>query len=155
MIKIVAIGNRYMKDDGIALIVAEHLKKDLSNPSIKIMIEETDSFNSFCQLDEGDFVIIIDAIHTGACAGSVRVFSIKEAVAQSAGLVLQHDMSMFDFIRIYHSEIDGYLIGIEVFEVGFGDGISDALNTELPRICSKIETIIQNIATQGTLPNSI
>ena len=60
MIKVIAIGNRIMIDDGIAIAVLENVRNKLESMGIEIIIGETDFQFCFHQLKEHDFVIILD-----------------------------------------------------------------------------------------------
>ncbi|MEQ8199655.1 MAG: hydrogenase maturation protease, partial [Clostridiaceae bacterium] len=71
MMKLVAVGNRYMKDDGIAIEVAEILEDRLTDLNLEIIIGETDSQNCFYLLNKDDFVFILDALCIGTEPGSI------------------------------------------------------------------------------------
>lgn len=150
MIKLVSIGNRFMKDDGIAIAVAEYFKEKPADLNIDIVIGETDCLGCFYSLNENDLVIILDAICTGAEPGSIFVFSLKEVMAQASAFCMQHDMSMIELMRLYNRDYKGYFIGIEIADIDFGDELSPVLHEKLPQICSEAERIIKNIAKRDT-----
>jgi hydrogenase maturation protease len=143
MLKIIAIGNRCMKDDGIAPLIAEHLLCSLSDSDFEIIITETDSMCGFYALNEDDFAVIIDAVHSGTSPGSVHTLDLGEALKKQGSCVSLHDLSIFDLLRIHQSKVMGLLIGIEVFEIGIGEGLSTALLEKLPQIHSEVECIIR------------
>lgn len=145
MIKLIAIGNQFMRDDGIALKVAEKLLDNLKNLNVEVIIGETDSQNSFYLLNQDDYVLILDAIYTGSEPGNIHLIRLDEAVTQSSGAAMQHDMSIIELMKLYKSKFQGYLIGIEIAEVGFGDELSPALNNKFQEICQLVQKKINKI----------
>lgn len=145
MIKLVAVGNRFMKDDGIAIKVAEYLEQSLKNLNIKVIIGETDCQNCFFQLNDEDFVIIVDAIYRGVEPGSIHFFKLEDIMTQSIGTMMQHDMSIIDLMKVYKSKFKGYLIGVEIAELGFGEELSPILQKKSSKICLEVEGKIKKL----------
>lgn len=145
MIKLIAIGNRFMKDDGIAIKIAENLKDKRKDSNFEVIIGETDCENCFYLLKQDDYVLIIDAIYTGSEPGSIHLLSLEEAVAQSSEVTMQHDMSIIELMKLYKSKFKGYLIGVEIAELGFGDELSPALSEKFQNICLAVEKTLNKI----------
>jgi hydrogenase maturation protease len=145
MVKLVAIGNRLMKDDGVAIEVAEILKDRLSNLNIEIIIGETDCQNCFYLLNQKDFVFILDALYKGVEPGSIHIFKLEDVISQPLCSYMQHDMSIIELMKLYGSKFKGYIIGVEIAEVGFGDKISPVLKEKFQQICSDVERTIKEI----------
>lgn len=80
MIKLISVGNPFMKDDGIAVKVIEEIREKLTGIKLDIIVAETDYQNGFYLLNEGDFVIILDAMYTGTEPGNVCVFDFKDVM---------------------------------------------------------------------------
>jgi len=148
MIKLIAVGNRFMKDDGIAIKVTEQIKEQLTDLVLEIIIGETDSQNCLYLLNENDFVIILDAICNGTEPGSICVFSLKNVLSQPFGFCMQHDINIIELMKLYDKSFKGYLIGIEIADIGLGDELSPVLKEILPQICSNIVSTIKNIITE-------
>lgn len=145
MIKLIAVGNRFMKDDGIAIAVVERLKNKLNSFNLDIIIVETDCQSGFYLLDENDFVIILDALCTGAEPGSISVFRLEDVMAQVSDFSMQHDMGIIELMKLHNRNYKGCLIGIESDDIDFGDKLSFALHEKLPQICSEVERTLVNI----------
>lgn len=137
-----------MMDDGIAIAVLENLKSNLESMGIEVIIGETDFQFCFNQLKEDDFVIVLDAAYSGAVAGSVHPCKLEEAIAAYGEANSQHDMSIFDLMRLHSKELKGYLIGIEIGEAGFGCELSDILKKKFNDICLEVEKIISKIVKE-------
>lgn len=142
MKKLIAIGNRFMTDDGIAITVAENMKQRLEELGYEVIIGETDYRNCFFSLSEQDFIIILDALFTNDEPGIVKIFSFEEVLSSSPNVKNQHEMSLIDFMRLYNRDYKGFLIGIEVADIGYGEKISAVLQDKLTNICSLVENIL-------------
>ncbi|WP_312445693.1 hydrogenase maturation protease [Lacrimispora sp.] len=148
MVKLVAIGNRFMKDDAIAIKAAEALEDRLICQDIQVIIGETDFQSCFYLLDKDDFVFILDALSSGAEPGSVHMFRLEDVMSQPSSFTMHHDLSMVELMKLYGSQFKGYLLGIEIFEIGFGQELSTALREKLPFICRIIECEIKKIIAE-------
>lgn len=134
-----------MKDDGIAIAVAETLKGSLKNKNIQIIIGETDYQNSFHLLNQKDFIFILDAFYQGLEPGSIHIFKIEEILSKPLVSSMQHDMSIFELMKLYGSRFQGYVIGIEIGEISFGDELSPILKGKFQEICLEIQQIMNRI----------
>jgi hydrogenase maturation protease len=146
MIKAIGIGNRLMMDDGVAIAVLENLKSNLESMGIEVIIGETDFQFCFHQLNEDDFVIILDAAYSGAVTGSIHLCKLEEVIATYGKACFQHDMSVFDLMRLYPKFLKGYFVGIEIAEAGFGCELSESLKGKFNDICLAVERVICEIA---------
>ncbi|ADL04757.1 hydrogenase maturation protease [Lacrimispora saccharolytica] len=151
MVKLVAIGNRFMKDDAIAIKAAEMLEDRLTQQDVHVIIGETDFQHCFYLLDEDDFILILDALSPREEPGKVHLFSLKDVISQPSLFSMQHDMSMVELMKLYGVQFQGYLIGIEISEIGIGYELSAVLNHKLPQICREIENVIQKILWEETI----
>lgn len=142
MIKVIGIGNRLMMDDGIAIAVLEILKNKLESMGIEVIIGETDFQFGYHQIQDDDFVIIIDAAYSGIEAGSIHSCKLQEVLDSFGKINLQHDMSVFDLIRLYSKPLKGCFIGIEIEKAAFGCELSEAIKDKFDDICLKVEKII-------------
>ncbi len=145
MVKLVAIGNRFMKDDAIAIQAAEMLEDRLNRQDVHVIIGETDFQNCFYLLEKDDFVFILDALSPRAEPGKVHLFRLEDVMSQPSLFSMPHDLSMVELMKLYGIQFKGYLIGIEVSEIGLGCELSPVLMDKLPQICREIENIIQKI----------
>lgn len=142
MIKIIAIGNRFLRDDGIGIAVVERLGYWLKNMKIEVIICETDFFSAFHQLKNEDFVVIIDAAYTNTEPGSIHISKLNTAIKAMEESGSQHELSIFDFIKLYSINLRGYLISIEVAEIGIGYELSKCLENKIDYICTEVKNSI-------------
>lgn len=136
--KLIAVGNQLMRDDGIAIVVAKRLEKQFLHAKLEVLYGETDSEGCFYCLDPEDSVLILDAMSSGSKPGTIKVYPIKKLLNRPADGSMQHDRSMLDLIKIYKYPMKGYLIGIETSEIYESFGLSSLLKNQLPEICREV-----------------
>lgn len=141
--KLIAIGNIFMKDDSIGILAAEYLKDRFDERDIEIIIAETDYECCFDLIGDDDFIIILDSVYMGNEPGSIHVFKLSEALKTPVYNSSQHDMNIIDMMKLYKKEYRGYIIGIEAAEIDFGNELSPVLNEKFTEICLKTENLLR------------
>jgi hydrogenase maturation protease len=139
---VIAIGSRIMKDDGIAVRVAEAIKDALGKENVDVVIAETDCEYGFDAAGVYDHIVVLDAALGGSTPGQVTVLPLSDAQAQK--IVSQHDISLIDMAAREES-LSGALIVIEAAEVGFGFELSKTLQDRFKSICGKVRAEILSI----------
>ncbi len=150
MVKVLGIGNRLMMDDGIAIAVLENIRDKLIAMGTEVIIGETDLQFCFHQLELEDFVIILDATYSEREAGSIYSCKLEKVITVYRASNSQHDMNIFDLMRLYTKYTRGYFIGIEVGEIGLGFKLSETLSELFHDICFDIEILIKEIVREAS-----
>ena len=138
MLKVISIGNRIMGDDGIGVLVLEEIKEKLEKINVKVLIGETDFEYALRNIEDGDFVIIIDSTYLEVEPGVVTLIELDEAIKYSSENHTQHQLNLIDMIKIYRKDVRGYILGIEVSSVDFSLDISDRLKINFDNICREV-----------------
>lgn len=141
-IKLIAIGNKLMGDDGIALIVADRIKEKIKDMDIEVIIGETDFDYCLDLIDKNDYVIILDSTCFNIDAGSISILPL-DSLCQNKSFFFSHSLSLIDYLFIY--KINGIFIGIEAENIDFNDKLSSTLNKNLDDICNNVLKIVKNI----------
>lgn len=136
-IKVIALGNVLMKDDGVGIEVARRIQKKLYSKKIEVIFGETDINYSISKVKEDDFIFVIDAASYGKDPGEISCISI-DSFTSSAKEGFQHSYSFLDLVKLYYPYIKGRIYGIEAHEVGFGVGLSLTLENKLDFISEEI-----------------
>ncbi|WMJ76855.1 hydrogenase maturation protease [Sedimentibacter sp. MB35-C1] len=142
---VIGIGSCVMRDDGIGSKVVGAIQDNLSTRGIDSLVGETDFQCCFDEIKPEDFLIIIDAMTQEKEPGSVDIMLLSYALKNRRRLRTQHEFSLFDLIDLYHPKSQGYLIGIEAAEIGFGFELSEPLQKSFDKICNIVLTTILNI----------
>jgi hydrogenase maturation protease len=136
-IKVIALGNVLMKDDGVAIDVARKIEKELSEKNIEVILGETDAQYCISKIKEEDYIFVIDAACYEKAPGEITCISLYDFVSnRKEGF--QHSYSFLDLIKLYYPNIKGKIYGIEVAEVGFGLGLSCTLQNRSDNISKEI-----------------
>ncbi len=136
--KVIAIGNRLMMDDAVAVLILEKIKNILEDEGIETIIGETDVEFCFSRLNEEDVFYIIDSTYYGNLPGTVTFKSledIKKIRSQSRAI---HSLGLMELVNMYKMNIKGYFIGIEIANIDINIGLSHILEGKLECISSKI-----------------
>jgi hydrogenase maturation protease len=136
-VKVIAIGNSLMEDDGVAIVVVEKIREELISNNIEVIIGETDFEYCISSIDEGDFLFIIDAADYGKNPGEITVFTLESYKYEKKSYT-QHSYSVIDLIKLYYKYVKGYIIGIEVSSVSFKLGLSKELESKIHLILKKV-----------------
>ena len=141
MIKIFGIGNVLLGDDGIGVRVIEHLRDKLIelnkyykqyDEEVAVFIGENDYLYCLNSIKEDDYIIIIDATCFMIKPATVTVKNLKECdeliEGDFIGELSAHEESFLKTVRREKSNIDGYLIGIEVNKVEYNLELSKELS---------------------------
>lgn len=143
-VKVIALGNRIMGDDGVAVKVAERLAEVSHQSGVEIVIGETDFGYIQSKLVEGEFVLILDAVQLGVRPGSVV---IRPLDSLKGGWVEQYSQHQYSLLHLLQScgSVKGYLIGIEIQEARFSLELSKTLEEKFDAICTEILEIVMTM----------
>ena len=145
--KLVAIGNRLMCDDSIALRVAERLRGKLALIGIEVVVCETDVSYGISRIEVNDVIFLLDATYSGLPVGQVT-FSGDDL--KRSGWSNQHahwhahELSLLDLLRTQVRFARGYFLGIEVEKIDFGLELSATLQGAFDDICVKVYEILRD-----------
>jgi hydrogenase maturation protease len=140
-VKVIALGNILMEDDDIGIKVLENIKDELADKHIESIIGETDVEYCISQVEDGDFIFIIDASYNGKVPGTITVVNL-ENYKYKKKYYTQHSCNFIDIIGVYYKSLTGFIIEIEAASVSFKLGLSDNLQNKL-NIISK--DVLKNI----------
>jgi hydrogenase maturation protease len=138
---VVGIGNKYLRDDGIGVQVADELAGSLGE---KVLVRSCQSadISLLAQFAGASKVVLVDALKSGADPGTVSRYTIlpnKNPLDSVRGL---HSLDLRDVFDI--ATQTGLLtcpvtiIGVEPKEISVGEGMSDELVQAMPRVLSAV-----------------
>lgn len=143
---VIGIGSLIMTDDGIGVRVAKSIQGKLQEHDVSVLIGETDVNYCLNEIRPDDFIIIMDAVMPGNDPGSIELVTLRDAVKGHGRLHSQHDFSLINAVSLNYPDIQGYLIGIEAVEIGFGFDLSIALEERFNRICDHVfNTVVEMV----------
>lgn len=141
-IKVIAMGNVLMKDDGIGIEAAKEIEERLLEKGIKVIYGETDVQYSISNVHEEDYLFILDAASYGKEPGEITYLPLNTFVSKKKGCS-QHNYSFLDLLKLYYPSVKGKICAIEVKEIEFGFGLSSVLLEKLEVISKGILSEIE------------
>lgn len=147
MIKIFAIGNIILGDDGIGVKVMEFIGAQLESYSkeVKVLIVGIDYIYCLNEINKEDTVILVDSTYFGIEPGRVSVLNLKECDKFISPCRDMHSENLLRVLREEYREIAGYLVGIEVEKVNYSLELSKTLKDNFSEITKKVFREIKRI----------
>lgn len=147
MIKIFAIGNIILGDDGIGVKVMEFIGAQLESYSkeVKVLIVGIDYIYCLNEINKEDSVILVDSTYFGIEPGRVSVLNLKECDKFISPCRDMHSENLLRVLREEYREIPGYLVGIEVEKVNYSLELSKTLKDNFSEITKKVFREIKRI----------
>ena len=157
MIKIFGVGNTLLCDEGVGVKVIEKLQDRLiklndiinDNNKISVVIGETDYLFCLDSISDEDFIIIVDSTYFMIRPGTITVRSLNECdeliSTDFVNDLSPHEESFIKTLRREKSNMQGYLIGIEIGRIDYSLELSKDLNNNFNNICENVYNDILKI----------
>jgi len=139
-LKVIAIGNIIMGDDGIAIKILDSIKHSFKNRKVEFVIGETDVDYCLSKICSKDFLIILDAINSGKEPGTITCIPLNEM--KNKVPFSQHQLSLFEMLELTHINNEGFFVGIEISKIHFTTELSIDIKNKFQSICHDIINII-------------
>jgi len=145
-VKLIAMGNILMKDDGIGIEVAKLIEETLKQKGIEVIYGETDFQYCIIKVRENDFILVLDGAFLGEKPGTVTVLPLNRFGSNNKHYT-QHSYSFIDLLKIYYPSVNGKIFAIQIKEITYNLGLSDFLKENLENISkevlAKIDVVLQ------------
>ncbi|MDW8803106.1 hydrogenase maturation protease [Clostridium sp. A1-XYC3] len=146
-IKVIAIGNTLMEDDGIAIAVIENIRAGLEEKNVEVIVGETDFNYCISMINDEDLLLIIDAASYGGTAGEINTYDIGRYNSFKKGYT-QHSYHLIDLLHLYFTNLKGFVIGIQINSVSFKLGLSKVLESKLKNVSIEVEETINYLISK-------
>ena len=136
---IVGIGNTLKGDDGVGPIVCQHLAGKISAELIDAGTVPENYIQPIIKKAPQN-LLIIDAIDSGAPAGSINIFKPEQldSFAFSTHTLSPH---LFVYMLCKNIKVDVYFVGIQPAQIQLGQPISDAVNQAAQKLVRTLAEI--------------
>ena len=144
-LKIFGVGNPLMRDDGIGVAVSK-----LLDPPSDATVFQGEIFVEDClsNIEEGDTVIILDAVQFAEPVGKVITIPFEACKRYFPPKAFCHDASLLYMLLYGEQNVSGFLIGIQAAEIAFSEGLSPVLINHLPDIVGQVNREVAAINTR-------
>jgi hydrogenase maturation protease len=145
-VKIFGVGNPLLCDDGVGVVISR-----LLDPPPNATVFQGEVFVEEClsNIEEGDTVIIVDAVLFAEPAGKVITIPFEECKRYFPPRAFCHDVSLLYSLLYGNTNVPGFLIGIQAAEIVFFEGLSPALMDKLSGIVEQVNREVIAICTRS------
>lgn len=148
---ILAIGNEMRRDDGIGIEIYKKLKDFEHKPSSVLLLHTSTTPENFSRPIERwnpSHLLIIDAVNMGEEPGEIELIPMDEI---SNITVSTHKMSLSLLNKYLTSKLKLKikLLGIQVKDISFGEGLSSELIQIPSRIALLLSSVLKEITQQS------
>jgi hydrogenase maturation protease len=151
-ITVIGLGTPLMGDDGLGLVALERLRAEYDLPAeVELMDGGTWGMSLLPTIEDADRLLFIDAINTGAAAGTEIVLTRDEIPRYLSTKVSPHQVDLRDVLAL--AEFRGTLpqetvaIGLQPDRVEMHIGLSPALEHRLDGLMA---TVVRQLAAWGS-----
>jgi len=148
-IAVIGVGNTLRRDDGIGIIVLESLLKFYKREGIDYLDFGIASFDLIHKMQGYATVVLIDGIRADLAAGELKIFELKNIEHDSKPLLTStHELdlkSIFELSKSFGLKTKIYVAGIQVEDMSYTEGLSEALLNIKEDIVKKISIFIDKI----------
>jgi hydrogenase maturation protease len=142
---VLCLGNRYLRDDGIGIRVAEALKGILGS-NVLVDVSQTMDLPLLTQYEGASRVVVVDALKSGARPGEVSRYTLVPNGRPLQALNGPHSLGLHDFFDIAWQTglLKGpvTIVGIEPKDCGLGEGLTEELEGAIPRVVAEVEAAL-------------
>lgn len=147
MIKVIAIGNILLSDDGIGIKVINRLRNKIEKLSedIEVTLAGIDYYEFLEELGDDDYLIIVDASYLNNETGQVCKYTLEECDSFLQNTCSDHDINLIKILRSERRKIKGSVITIEIGRIEYSLKISNELRKKFNEICGEVFERIEGI----------
>ncbi|HSG30313.1 MAG TPA: hydrogenase maturation protease [Thermodesulfobacteriota bacterium] len=149
----IGIGNKYRSDDGAGLFIAERIEQIIPAGKCAISKQDGEATRLIESWKGYDIVIIADAISSGAEAGAIKRFDVKQTLlTEDIFNYSTHSFSIADAVELARAldKLPEVLIvyGIEGKDFSYGDILSQKVQKNINKTAGIIIKEINNFGAQ-------
>ncbi|HYB45725.1 MAG TPA: hydrogenase maturation protease [Nitrososphaerales archaeon] len=152
-IVVLGIGNPYMRDDGIGIVVAQELRKRGLGEDIVVYDSQTLEASLIWQFREADALVILDALTSGAPPGTVSRFKISPRGAPIEGIPSLHELRLHDLVDLAGLDLISFpvvIVAVEPKDCSIGEGLTEEMRSALPRVVDEVTRVLTEISATKT-----
>lgn len=152
---VLGIGNLVMSDDGVGVLVAQHLQQGYRFPdNVEIVDGGTLGLDLLPRLENISNLIMIDAVETGQKAGTCVRLCGRELPIALETKVSPHQMGLKDLLAVSelmgHSPKEMVLIGVQPGSIEMEIGLTAEVKAQFETLVSNVLTELANWGVAAT-----
>ena len=151
-IVVLGLGNPYMKDDGVGILVARELRRrDLGEDAV---FQESLTLDAslIWQFREAAALVIIDALKSGAPVGKVSRFTIAPRSSPITDVPSLHEMQLHDLVDLAGMNLVSFpvtVVAVEPKDCSLGEGLTAEIQRALPKAVDEVVKLLREISKKN------
>jgi len=151
-IKVIGIGQSLRGDDAAGLeavrLWQERYQANIDRTNLQVELAELPGIGLLNLLEGTSIIILVDAVHSNAKAGTIHVLSEDQLEAFSDGAGSAHGWGVAETLSLGHKLMPAsmpeklWLIGIEAGHLLLGEALSPEVESVLPEAADLIEQLV-------------
>lgn len=154
-IVVLGLGNRYLGDDGIGILVADELQRCDLGPGVVVRAHQTFDLWLLSQFSSASRLIIVDALKSGSAPGTITEYMITPRPAPLSSVPGLHSLKLHELVdfasRMGLLTCPVTIIGVEPMACDLGEGLTAPLDRALPELVTRV---VENLQPRGLLPKA-
>lgn len=149
MIKVFGLGNIIYGDEGIGIKVVEEIREKIKKyeDKVEIIICNSEEKEYLKNINDDDNVILVDSTYFMTRPGAITVKSLEECDEFIRFGYTVDEESLLSLLRKEKRNVNGCLIGIEIYDMSQSAELSKNLKKKFNGICDRVyEEIMKIIA---------
>ena len=139
---VLGLGNRYLKDDGVGMAVAEELQRRKLGEDVLVRGHQSFDLWLLSEYSGASHLIIIDAAKSGTSPGTVTEYEVAPRPGPLDSLPGLHSLKLHDLIdfasRTGLLSCPLIIVGIEPKDCGVGEGLSREVEQAVPKVVALV-----------------
>ena len=158
-IKLLGLGHSMRGDDEIGLIVVQRWiddeRESYPEDQVEADILESPGLNLLGNISGRDAAVLVDAVQSGAPAGTVQVLAEEDLAAFAEGSGSAHGWGAAETLSLGHRLVpedmppEIILIGIEAVQFELGEGLSPGVKAAIPRAITAINQELKRLTRKS------
>ena len=152
-IKLIGIGQSLRGDDAAGLAAVrlwqEKYQLSESHPDVQVELAELPGIGLISLLEGCRLAILVDAVRSGAKAGTIHILSREQLQVFQAGAASAHGWGVAETLELGQRLMSAAMpdklvvIGIEAGDVSLGEPLSHEVEAALPEVARLIEQLLE------------
>ncbi len=151
-IAVIGLGNTLRRDDGIGIVVLESLLASQIS-GVEYLNFGIASFDLLHRIRDYDTVLLIDGINASLPCGTLKIFELEKIEYDlKYSITSSHELGLKNLFELYKKldiKTKVYVAGIQVEDVSFGDGLTEALKERRDEITKEIREFLNVLCHTG------
>jgi hydrogenase maturation protease len=146
---VIGLGNQYMRDDGIGLLVTRDLRRRDLGKDVLVYDYQALDLSLLWEFQGASRVIFVDAMKSGERPGTISRHTIAASKDPLIQLPSLHALQLYDMFDLASQagllSCPVIIIGVEPKDCDVGEGLTEELTVALPRV---VDSVMKELGTR-------